>query len=146
MGIDYHHDAVPPPVLGMYLACTWPVRAPAGPSPLCGWALRKLASFQQVAGGLSTPGCGSCALRLWRGPGGSGTAWSGRWDSNPRLFAWEANTLPLSYARPQGLMIRGAQEGCQRRELPQNACCPRGGPDSIGVMTPGSVKEYMAAV
>ena len=24
---------------------------------------------------------------------------SGRWDSNPRLFAWEANTLPLSYAR-----------------------------------------------
>ena len=25
--------------------------------------------------------------------------WSGRWDSNPRLFAWEANTLPLSYAR-----------------------------------------------
>ncbi len=25
--------------------------------------------------------------------------WSGRGDSNPRLFAWEANTLPLSYAR-----------------------------------------------
>ena len=26
--------------------------------------------------------------------------WSGRWDSNPRLSAWEADTLPLSYARP----------------------------------------------
>ena len=25
--------------------------------------------------------------------------WSGRRDSNPRLPAWEANTLPLSYAR-----------------------------------------------
>ena len=25
--------------------------------------------------------------------------WSGRRDSNPRLSAWEANTLPLSYAR-----------------------------------------------
>ena len=30
------------------------------------------------------------------------TRWSGRWDSNPRLFAWEANTLPLSYARSMG--------------------------------------------
>ena len=29
--------------------------------------------------------------------------WSGRGDSNPRLFAWEANTLPLSYTRiPEG--------------------------------------------
>ena len=25
--------------------------------------------------------------------------WSGRWDSNPRRLAWEASTLPLSYAR-----------------------------------------------
>ncbi len=25
--------------------------------------------------------------------------WSGRWDSNPQLPAWEAGTLPLSYAR-----------------------------------------------
>ena len=25
--------------------------------------------------------------------------WSGRGDSNPRLSAWEADTLPLSYAR-----------------------------------------------
>src|SRR5437867_7286718 len=28
-----------------------------------------------------------------------GTRWSGQWDSNPRLSAWEADTLPLSYAR-----------------------------------------------
>ena len=27
--------------------------------------------------------------------------WSGRWDSNPRRLAWEASTLPLSYARSQ---------------------------------------------
>ena len=25
--------------------------------------------------------------------------WSGRWDSNPRHSAWEADALPLSYAR-----------------------------------------------
>ena len=25
--------------------------------------------------------------------------WSGRWDSNPRPSAWEADTLPLSYTR-----------------------------------------------
>ncbi len=35
-------------------------------------------------------------------------SWSGRWDSNPRLFAWEANTLPLSYARqPCSAIITG---------------------------------------
>ena len=26
-------------------------------------------------------------------------SWSGRGDLNPRLLAWEARTLPLSYAR-----------------------------------------------
>ena len=26
--------------------------------------------------------------------------WSGRWDSNPRPSAWEADALPLSYSRP----------------------------------------------
>ena len=36
----------------------------------------------------------------FRGNRGGLGNWSGRWDSNPRLFAWEANTLPLSYARP----------------------------------------------
>lgn len=25
--------------------------------------------------------------------------WSGRWDSNPRRPAWEADILPLNYAR-----------------------------------------------
>ncbi len=28
-------------------------------------------------------------------------SWSGRWDLNPRQLAWEARTLPLSYARPE---------------------------------------------
>lgn len=31
----------------------------------------------------------------------SGKYWSGRWDLNPRQLAWEARTLPLSYARSQ---------------------------------------------
>ena len=31
--------------------------------------------------------------------GSSGRNWSGRWDLNPRQLAWEARTLPLSYAR-----------------------------------------------
>jgi hypothetical protein len=26
--------------------------------------------------------------------------WSGRWESNPRHSAWEADVLPLNYARP----------------------------------------------
>ena len=33
--------------------------------------------------------------------------WSGRWDLNPRQLAWEARTLPLSYARsfkPAGIL------------------------------------------
>ena len=30
-----------------------------------------------------------------------GENWSGRWDLNPRQLAWEARTLPLSYARSQ---------------------------------------------
>src|SRR6185295_19482893 len=29
----------------------------------------------------------------------TGNYWSGRWDLNPRQLAWEARTLPLSYAR-----------------------------------------------
>ncbi len=32
---------------------------------------------------------------MWR----VGVGWSGRWDLNPRQLAWEARTLPLSYAR-----------------------------------------------
>ncbi len=32
--------------------------------------------------------------------------WSGRWDLNPRQLAWEARTLPLSYARSQEILYR----------------------------------------
>ena len=39
-------------------------------------------------------GEGACGLLL-RTP----LSWSGRRDSNPRQLAWEARTLPLSYAR-----------------------------------------------
>jgi hypothetical protein len=27
--------------------------------------------------------------------------WSGRWELNPRRSAWEADILPLNYARPE---------------------------------------------
>jgi hypothetical protein len=29
----------------------------------------------------------------------SAKCWSGRWESNPRHSAWEADVLPLNYAR-----------------------------------------------
>jgi hypothetical protein len=32
--------------------------------------------------------------------------WSGRWDLNPRQLAWEARTLPLSYARSRSIYKR----------------------------------------
>ncbi len=32
--------------------------------------------------------------------------WSGRWDLNPRQLAWEARTLPLSYARSLNRILR----------------------------------------
>lgn len=46
--------------------------------------------------------------------------WSGRWESNPRHSAWEADVLPLNYARSSAPHIdsstRVAQEGrCLRR-------------------------------
>ena len=31
--------------------------------------------------------------------------WSGRWDLNPRHLAWEASTLPLSYARSSTVIV-----------------------------------------
>lgn len=34
-----------------------------------------------------------------RAPGRASSVWSGRRDLNPRQLAWEARTLPLSYAR-----------------------------------------------
>ena len=45
--------------------------------------------------------------------------WSGRWDSNPRLFAWEANTLPLSYARTGAASIKHRQRPPTAVSLPQ---------------------------
>ena len=39
-------------------------------------------------------------VSLWRGhPWLCYSLWSGRWDSNPRLSAWEADVLPLNYSR-----------------------------------------------
>src|ERR1700722_16330546 len=40
-------------------------------------------------------GCGlACQPKLQSSEG-----WSGRWESNPRHSAWEADVLPLNYAR-----------------------------------------------
>ena len=36
--------------------------------------------------------------------------WSGRWESNPRHSAWEADVLPLNYARAP-VSIDGAVAG-----------------------------------
>src|SRR5439155_19571105 len=56
------------------------------------------------------PAAGSKRNHLWQKnspPRGDRTrrikrslVWSGRRDLNPRQLAWEARTLPLSYARP----------------------------------------------
>ncbi len=55
----------------------------------------------------SPPSClptkGACSLRnplSWVQINKLASVWSGRWDLNPRQLAWEARTLPLSYARP----------------------------------------------
>ncbi len=37
--------------------------------------------------------------------------WSGRRDSNPRHLAWEASTLPLSYARTLLIIARSPDKG-----------------------------------
>src|SRR5579864_8233607 len=39
--------------------------------------------------------------------------WSGRWESNPRHSAWEADVLPLNYARPDSKIakIGNARQG-----------------------------------
>jgi hypothetical protein len=38
-------------------------------------------------------------LRNAKTPGVPGVCWSGRWESNPRHSAWEADVLPLNYTR-----------------------------------------------
>ena len=47
--------------------------------------------------------------------------WSGRWDLNPRQLAWEARTLPLSYARSLKRIVRGGSISSQ--ETLRNYCC-----------------------
>jgi hypothetical protein len=42
----------------------------------------------------------ACCLRFTFHAQRGTVFWSGRWDLNPRQLAWEARTLPLSYARP----------------------------------------------
>jgi len=39
--------------------------------------------------------------------------WSGRRDSNPRLLAWEASTLPLSYTRPNRIYFSPRNRTCK---------------------------------
>ena len=43
--------------------------------------------------------------------------WSGRWDLNPRQLAWEARTLPLSYARSgtEGRILRWLRRQVKER-------------------------------
>ncbi len=40
----------------------------------------------------------------------SGDFWSGRWGSNPRPFAWQANALPLCYSRAAQQVIGSARK------------------------------------
>ena len=44
--------------------------------------------------------------------------WSGRWDSNPRHSAWEADALPLSYARARP---HGSGWGAEHRRKGRSA-------------------------
>jgi hypothetical protein len=50
--------------------------------------------------------------------------WSGRWESNPRHSAWEADVLPLNYARAllrnHNTAVRAAQT-----DLDMEEACPR---------------------
>ena len=55
--------------------------------------------------------------------------WSGRWESNPRHSAWEADVLPLNYARSQTSLIRASPP------LPQAAPRRRIRRDSAGAPT-----------
>ena len=53
--------------------------------------------------------------------------WSGRWGSNPRPSAWEADALPLSYARSRARRFdcRDQAAGVSTPRGP--FCCPRVG-------------------
>ena len=43
--------------------------------------------------------------------------WSGRWDSNPRLSAWEADVLPLNYSRPNLIYFNPNSKSCKEEML-----------------------------
>ncbi len=43
--------------------------------------------------------------------------WSGRWDSNPRPSAWEADALPLSYSRLNRIYFKPKIRSCKEGVL-----------------------------
>src|ERR1700685_3225975 len=49
----------------------------------------------------------------------SSVGWSGRWESNPRHSAWEADVLPLNYARMLARIAKrgGVRQGHARPEM-----------------------------
>ena len=56
-------------------------------------------------------------------------SWSGRWGSNPRHSAWEADVLPLNYARPPA--------DCQRSQT----CATRNDPAKPAIVhAPGLIQ------
>src|SRR4026207_2572352 len=68
-------------------------RTYTGPTPFdppLSWVLKK---YNSLVGSIPSPGA------ILKVPGRASLVWSGRWDLNPRQLAWEARTLPLSYAR-----------------------------------------------
>src|SRR5260370_41325993 len=68
---------------------TVPTVSPEIHHDLCDHNSPKLATVGNLAGyGLA------CQPKLQ-----SSVGWSGRWESNPRHSAWEADVLPLNYAR-----------------------------------------------
>ena len=44
-------------------------------------------------------------------PDGTTEVWSGRWESNPRHSAWEADVLPLNYARVRIRIVAAGGSG-----------------------------------
>ena len=54
--------------------------------------------------------------------------WSGRWDLNPRQLAWEARTLPLSYARSLNRILRWLRSQVNQTGETLSALAPRTSP------------------
>src|ERR1700726_1519282 len=88
---------------------TVPTVSPATRPELCGHNSPKQATAGNLAGfGLA------CQPKLQ-----SSVGWSGRWESNPRHSAWEADVLPLNYARAFTRIAKrnGARQGHTRPDL-----------------------------